>query len=163
MRGLEPLGDGVPELRRDCIGGVQAPAVHSGRPPALEHPHHVVDHGRLSWLGFTNASWPSERLGDGCTRRPPGQPVRTNRRPPESGPDCSACLEFWEVPADVVEDAVQDDPQASVVGLVGDDLGQVVGVAQPRIDAEMVDGVVAVALLANTGPSTQPWRPMSAA
>ncbi|MPM93080.1 hypothetical protein SDC9_140216 [bioreactor metagenome] len=52
-------------------------------------------------------------------------------------------MQRWEVLADVVEHAVQQDSDAS--GMAGRDQRIEVGiVAQPRIDAEVVESVVAV-------------------
>ena len=50
-----------------------------------------------------------------------------------------------EIGADVVEHAVEQDPQTAPAGL-GDQVVEVVVVAEPRIDAVVVDGVVAVRL-----------------
>jgi hypothetical protein len=144
VRGADRGKHGTPELRRHGIGGVEPPTVRPPAKPVAHHSRHVVGHRRLSMvqrdqlamalegvvLGLPAARGPAEAKPAGCRR---SGPARQRRR------------ETGEAPADVVEDAVEQDAHAAVVGR-RDQAVEVAVVTQAGIQPEMVDGVVAMGL-----------------
>ena len=83
--------------------------------------------------------------------RPALEPARRRR----SRPAVQRGLERGEAAADVVEHPVEDQPHAARVG-GGHERVEVVLVAEPRVDPEVVHGVVAVRLRREDRPEQQP-------
>ena len=137
-----------PERRRDRVGGVEPPAARPAAEPVAHHLDDVAEHGGLVVVELDELVVALEHrvvaVGGAL------EPARGGRRRAA----VQRGLERREPPADVVEHAVQDQPQPALVGR-GDQGVEVGLVAQPRVDPEVVDGVVPVALRREDRPEQQ--------
>ena len=120
----EPVGDGV--------GGVQAPSVGPASQPVRHHIGGVIDDVRVVVVERDQFAVTLERLEIVAGVAEPRGVV--------SGNGLAVARKFG---SDVVEDAVEQDPQTPAV-CFGDQLVEVVVVTQSRVDPVVVGGVVAV-------------------
>ena len=129
-----------PEAGRHRVRGVEPPSRRAPVQPVGHDLRDVVDEPRAP-------RGPGRRAADGPrtwrTRRPRRRTGTTGRRANRGRRQRG--LERRERAADVVEHPVQDDTQATTASL-GHEVVEVVLVAEPGIDLEVVDGVVAMGL-----------------
>ena len=134
-----------PEGLGHGVGRVEPPAVGAGVEPVVHDRDDVIDDRGSVVVERDQLAVPLERHVVRLRTRtgPVGpcepEPVRLrHRRALRQYP-----RERRETPPDVVEHTVEQHPQASRVGCL-DQPGEGVDVTEPRIDAQVVDGVVAV-------------------
>ena len=137
-----------PERGRDRVGGVEPPAACPAAEPVLHHLDHVAEHRGLVVVELDELAVALEHrvvaVGGAL------EPARGGR----PGAAVQRGLERREPPADVVEHAVEDQPQPALVGRRHQRV-EVGLVAQPGVDPEVVGGVVPVALRREDRPEQQ--------
>jgi len=129
-----------PELRLDRVGGVEPPPAGTAAEPVAHHLGHVGEHRGLVVVELDELAVPFEDR-EVAGVRPALEPagLRRRRSPGERR------LERREPAPDVIEHPVQDQPQATLASR-GHQRVKVGVVAEPRVDAEIVGGVVPVGL-----------------
>ena len=139
-----------PERRRHRVRGVKPPPARAPAEPVGHHLDHVGEHGGLVVVELDQLA---VALEDRVVRAV-GRPLEPAGRR-RSRPAVFRRLEGGERAAHVVEHPVEHQPHAAPAG--GGDQGvEVALVAKPRVDAEVVDGVVAVRLRGEHRPEQQP-------
>ena len=162
-RGTGGVGHVPQERRRDGVGGVQAPRGDAGAGPPLERAEHEVPHGRLVGGRGRRARRAPRRCRSRARCPGPAQPSsgQVSRNHDAYGEDGPCASTSWKAGCsrpDVVEHPVQGHGDAALPRR-RDQVREVVGVAQARVDPQVVDGVVAVAGAGEDGAEQQPVGP----
>ena len=150
-----PARHRTPERGRHGVGRVQPPAGRAAVQPVGHHAGHVVLHRGLvvverDQLLVAFEVGVAEAIGAAGVEVEP-EPGDVFRGPAVG----QHVLERPEPPADVVEHPIQQQLDATVPALLHQ-VGEVLLGAEPRIDPEVIDRVVAVSFAGEDGPEQEP-------
>ncbi len=134
VSGPDPAEHVRPEVGRDGVRRVEPPAVGAPVEPVAHHVHDQVAHPRRGVVE------PQQRVV-ALEDVEPRLSLRVGAA--HDVPVLDRTGAGVEVPADVVEHAVEQHPEAAVVGLADEGVEVLVG-AEPAVDPTVVGGVVAV-------------------
>ena len=134
--------DPGPEVGRHRVGRVQAPAVDAAGEPVPHDVGGVVDGGPAGVVQARQVPVPLEHARARALRGPPVDVEQGGRL--AVGPLVQGPAQEGVVGADVAEDAVEHEAQPALPA-GGDEVVEVGVPSQARVDAQLVQGVVAVA------------------
>ena len=143
VMGTNSRQDAHPKIRPHRIRGVEPPAVNPTGQPMLHCRHRVVNCLVSAVIEANQSGMPFKYSGSGTTRR---VPVNIEQ---------SGVVALWPLSqhptqrgvlhTNVAKDPIEEDSQSTPL-TGGNKSVEILVSAQPRIDAEMIDGVIPVCL-----------------